>query len=390
MDPLFHAGTYYVQEASSMFLEVLLRKWLDLSCPLRVLDLCAAPGGKSTLIQSLLGSTSLLVSNEPRAERAAILADNLCRWGAANTLVTRNEPEDFKFLPGYFDLVLVDAPCSGSGMFRKEPISLSQWSEDLVQSCSQTQRRILASIWPALKTGGILIYGTCSYSSQENEEILDWLLGAFEAKTCDLDPDPAWGILTVISPKRGAKGFRFYPFRLQGEGLFLAGVQKKGGSGDPSLPRRRSRPYAPGPRSALDPWLAGAGDLEYRLLNKQGILFPRSRFADLDLLEQGLRIRQAGIKTGDWKAGQLVPSHSLAMSGLLNPELSQYSLGPEDALIYLKRGIPRVTPGGKGWQLAVYEGFPLGWLKVLESRINNYYPKQWRIPDQWIGSPPSG
>ena len=175
-DPLFHAGCYYVQEASSMFLEHALKQTVDLSKPLRILDLAAAPGGKSTHIQSLISKDSLLVSNEVIRSRANILQDNIIKWGSENVIVTINDPKDFGRLENYFDVIVVDAPCSGSGLFRRDEDALEQWSLNNVQLCSQRQQRILADVWPALKQNGILIYSTCSYSTEEDEEIIDWMM----------------------------------------------------------------------------------------------------------------------------------------------------------------------------------------------------------------------
>jgi 16S rRNA C967 or C1407 C5-methylase (RsmB/RsmF family) len=165
-DPLFHAGCYYVQEASSMFLEEVLKQTVDLSQPLKVLDLAAAPGGKSTHIQSLIAKDSLLVSNDVIRSRSKILKDNTIKWGGDNVVVTSNDPKDFARLENYFDVIVVDAPCSGSGLIRRDPEALGEWSENNVQLCSQRQRRILADVWPALKKGGVLIYSTCSYSKE--------------------------------------------------------------------------------------------------------------------------------------------------------------------------------------------------------------------------------
>jgi len=165
-DPLFHAGCYYVQEASSMFLEQALKQTVDLSRPLKVLDLCAAPGGKSTHIQSLISGESLLVSNEVIRSRANILKSNIIKWGCNNVVVTNNDPRDFLQLENYFDVIVVDAPCSGSGLFRRDEDAMKEWSPDNVALCSQRQQRILADVWPALKKNGVLIYYTCSYSKE--------------------------------------------------------------------------------------------------------------------------------------------------------------------------------------------------------------------------------
>ena len=186
LDPYFHAGYYYVQEASGMFLEEVIRQTLDLSKQLKVLDLCAAPGGKSTLIQSLISPDSLLVSNEVIKSRVSVLEENMTRWGAANLIITNNDPKDFAPLNGFFDLIVIDAPCSGSGLFRRDPEAIEHWSEANVQLCQQRQERILADIFPALKPGGILIYSTCSYSKEENEDIIDWIMDQFEVSNLKL------------------------------------------------------------------------------------------------------------------------------------------------------------------------------------------------------------
>ncbi len=182
LDPLFHAGAYYVQEASSMFLEEALKQTVDLSQSIKVLDLCAAPGGKSTLIQSVINDTSLLVSNEVIKTRVNVLSENITKWGAANVIVTNNDAKDFQRLPDYFDVIVVDAPCSGSGLFRKDPDAIREWSEQNVQLCSQRQQRILADVLPALKDDGVLIYSTCSYSQEEDEAIADWLIEGLRLK----------------------------------------------------------------------------------------------------------------------------------------------------------------------------------------------------------------
>ncbi len=170
MDPFFHAGLYYVQEASSMFLEEVIKQTVDLSKPLRILDLCAAPGGKTTLIQSLINTKSLLVANEVIKSRVNIATENIIKWGTDNVIVTNNDPKDFLRLENYFDVIVVDAPCSGSGLFRKDNNAINEWSEENVILCNQRQQRISADVMPSLKQNGILIYSTCSYSKEEDEE----------------------------------------------------------------------------------------------------------------------------------------------------------------------------------------------------------------------------
>lgn len=229
-DPLFHAGAYYVQEASSMFLEDAIRQTCDLTQNLKVLDLCAAPGGKSTLIQSIISDNSLLVSNEIIKTRVNILSENITKWGAANVVVTNNDPKDFQKLPGYFDVIVVDAPCSGSGLFRKDPEAIDEWSLNNVTLCSQRQQRILADILSSLKPGGILIYSTCSYSEAEDEDICDWLLSGTQDPLSGLrlQIKSDWHIIETSSPQHNAYGYRFYPDKLKGEGFFIAVFQKNG------------------------------------------------------------------------------------------------------------------------------------------------------------------
>ncbi|HET6996433.1 MAG TPA: RsmB/NOP family class I SAM-dependent RNA methyltransferase, partial [Chitinophagaceae bacterium] len=234
-DPLFHAGCYYVQEASSMFLEEALRQTVDLSAPLKVLDLSAAPGGKSTHIQSLISSESLLVSNEVIRSRANTLKENIIKWGSDNVMVTNNDPKDFSKLEDYFDVIVADAPCSGSGLFRREPGAIGEWSENNVSLCSQRQQRILADALPALKKNGILIYSTCSYSKEEDEEIAEWLTSQLtlndresSIESCRLAIEKFPGVVETRAGN-GAYGYRFWPDKIKGEGFFIACFRKKGG-----------------------------------------------------------------------------------------------------------------------------------------------------------------
>src|SRR5688572_13773005 len=224
LDPAIHAGAYYVQEASSMFLEQAITQAVDLTKPLRVLDLCAAPGGKSTHLLSLLNQESLLISNEVIRSRASILSENIQKWGHQNVIITNNDPEDFSKLEGFFDVIVVDAPCSGEGLFRKDPDAMQEWSLANVDLCCKRQRRILADIWPALKTKGVLVYSTCTFNEQENEENLQWLQKQNDVEGVSLTIDKDWGIETVQVGK--LKGYRCYPHKVKGEGFFLSAIRK--------------------------------------------------------------------------------------------------------------------------------------------------------------------
>jgi len=231
-DPLFHAGCYYVQEASSMFISHILYYINKEDDSIKVLDLCAAPGGKSTLISSALKENDLLVANEIIKTRVPVLTDNLTRWGTANTIVSNNDPKDFGKVKGFFDIILVDAPCSGSGMFRKDPNAMNEWSEANVNLCHQRQERILADVYPALKEDGYLIYSTCSYSMEENEDILDWLCNEFDLESIRIPVKDDWGIVESQSSQNKAWGYRFYPDKVKGEGLFAACLKKKDSDGE--------------------------------------------------------------------------------------------------------------------------------------------------------------
>ncbi len=378
-DPLLHAGAYYVQEASSMFLEQALKQTLDCSAPLRVLDLCAAPGGKSTHIQSVLSPDSVLVSNEVIRSRAAILEENITKWGGANVIVTNNDPRDFSRLTGLFDAMVVDAPCSGSGMFRKDASAAENWSADLVTLCSQRQQRILADIWPSLKEDGILIYATCSYSIEEDEMIADFIMEELGAESFPLSIDSNWNIVTSNSPKNNATGYRFYPNKLKGEGFFLAVFIKTSGtersSKKPARPKWETVPKINYP--LLERWLSVKG-MRFISIN-DSILALTEQMEETLVQLQSLYIKRAGITMGKIAGKDLIPDHSLALSTLVNPAISSIELDRDLALQYLRKEEIRVGDIPKGWTIARYNNHPMGWIKVLPNRTNNYYPKEWRI-----------
>jgi 16S rRNA C967 or C1407 C5-methylase (RsmB/RsmF family)/NOL1/NOP2/fmu family ribosome biogenesis protein len=381
-DPLFHAGLYYVQEASGMFLEQALRQTMDLNKPLRVLDLCAAPGGKSTLIQSLISRDSLLVSNETIRARVASLQENMVKWGAANAIITHNDPRDFSGMENYFDVLVVDAPCSGSGLFRRDPEAIGEWSLDSVSACSQRQQRILADCWPSLRHGGVLIYSTCSYSAQEDEDILDWLIGECGAESLRLSTEANWNIVETVGKKAGY-GYRFYPDRLKGEGFFIAAVRKSAG-GEFAYPRNRkmtlARPTKQEESQARN-WLRQDLPLQLFSHNEQLFGLPAHLAQDLSYLQSCCYIRLAGILTGRAGVKEFIPEHELALSELISHNLPSVALSKEEAIQYLRKEEIRLPAGasGKGWTLVQYEGYNLGWIKILPGRINNYYPKELRI-----------
>ncbi len=225
LDPLFHSGCYYPQEASGMFLEQIFKQVAITSGQLRILDLCAAPGGKSTHLSSLTGHNGILVSNEVIRSRASVLSENISRWGASNTLVTQNDPSDFKTLAGFFDIILVDAPCSGEGMFR-DKVARDEWSVESAAHCSDRQKRILMDVWPALRENGILIYSTCTFNPAENEHNLRWLLDRHPAESVRLNISDFQGISEI--EYKGVTGYGFFPDKIRGEGLFFSVLRKEG------------------------------------------------------------------------------------------------------------------------------------------------------------------
>lgn len=362
-----------------MFLEQAMRQLTDPGRPLRVLDCCAAPGGKSTLLQSLLPPDSLLVCNEVIRNRANILSENLTKWGAANVVVTNNDPRDIAALEGYFDVIVVDAPCSGSGLFRREPEAIEEWSPANVQLCSQRQQRILADCWPALRQDGLLIYSTCSYSRDEDEAILDWLVSDLNAVCCPLELSREWNIVETVSA-RGARGYRFYPDRVKGEGFFLACFRKRDG-GTFAPPRRLTAPERPSKQEQerLREWVRQ--DMGLYFFRHQEVIhaLPEVLGRELPVLQSSLYLRKAGVTLGAFPAKEFIPDHELALSTVISSQVPSVTVAHDEALRYLRKDEVRLDTGSRGWAVVRYEEYNLGWVKVLVNRVNNYYPKDWRI-----------
>ncbi len=381
-DPLFHGGAYYVQEASSMFLEEVLGQSTDLTQNIKVLDLCAAPGGKSTLIQSLVTGKSLLVSNEVIKSRVTVLAENITKWGAANVIVTNNDPKDFQRLPGFFDVIVIDAPCSGSGLFRKDPNAINEWSEQNVALCSQRQQRIIADVLPALKEGGLLIYSTCSYSAAEDEDICDWLVENNQLSPIQLQLNTEWKIVETISAEARAYGYRFYPDKLKGEGFFIAAFNKLQSATEireTGKPKGKSERLTPKEIEVVKPWIKNLADFFYIKQQEEVIAVPIHLERDLADIQSALYIKKAGVKLGTIIRNELIPAHELAISTIIASTTSSIEIDKETALQYLRRHEIKTVVNSTGWSLLTYRKLPLGWIKVLSNRINNYFPKEWRI-----------
>lgn len=389
-DPLFHAGAYYVQEASSMFLEEAIKQTVDLSKPLKILDLCAAPGGKSTLIQSIISKDSLLVSNEVIKTRVNILCENVTKWGAANVIVTNNDPKDFQRLQSYFDVVVVDAPCSGSGLFRKDPSAIEEWSENNVQLCAHRQQRILADIMPSLKGGGILIYSTCSYSQQEDEDIADWLVKEFKGESLKLKVEENWKIVEAIGEKEKTYGYRFYPDKVKGEGFFISAfrkIKKEEQYNEIKSHPANGRAKAKKDTAAvsmkeveiLKSYLVNAHDLFFIKQNDEAIALPKSLENELGLIQSSLYIKKAGVKLGTLIRNELIPAHELAVSNIIDASAPRHEVDLETALQYLRKEEIKINTDARGWILLAHQQLPMGWVKIMPNRINNYYPAAWRI-----------
>lgn len=379
LDPLLHAGAYYVQEASSMFLEQAVRQLMPDNNGWRVLDLCAAPGGKSSHLLSLLPENSVLVSNEVIRSRVTVLEENLLKWGNSNLIITNNDPRDFSDLGGLFDLIVVDAPCSGSGLFRRDPEAMKEWSEQAVEMCSQRQQRILTDIWPCLKENGLLIYSTCSFSMQEDEGIADWLLTNFDAGSESIKLNPNWHVVESVSSGKQAFGYRFFPDQVKGEGFYLTAVRKHSatyGSGG-KTGRKKLEKAGKQQVEDLSEWLQ-PGQRSFYFV--QDTMVGLSDPVDSLLQEvSSLYVRRAGLTIGKWAGRKLIPDHALAVSRELNPGINSIELPEETALQYLRKEDIHIEGSSTGWNLATYKGHGLGWMKVMPNRSNNYYPKEWRI-----------
>ena len=381
LDPNFHAGAYYVQDASSMFLWQALTQVVGDSDGLKVLDLCAAPGGKSTLLSTYFYN-GLVVSNEVIKQRAAVLVENTSKWGAHNMVVTNNDPSHFQSLPQFFDVMVVDAPCSGSGLFRKDPTAIDGWSPDLVDLCAQRQQRILADALPALALGGILIYATCSYDVQEDEQIADWLVNEMGLTPQAINVNNYTGIVETAAPISKAPGYRFYPDQIRGEGFFIAVFKKEKEAGT-ALTSFKSKEailekLTKKMQEQLVPHIALDADTTTFLQSGMIKAIPAAFESSIVALATQLYIKKAGVSVGELKGKDFIPAHEYALSYLPLKTFNRVDLDKEQALSYLRRAEFNCS-GEKGWNLMRYNGLGLGWAKILPNRINNYYPQEWRI-----------
>lgn len=381
LDPAFHAGAYYVQEASSMIIAEAARQLLPDDRPVRVLDLCAAPGGKSTLLANVLPSGSLLLSNEVIRSRYSILRYNLDKWGLPGLGSSQHDSTDFSALAGWFDLVLVDAPCSGEGMFRKDPDAIAEWSPAHVAHCAARQRRILSEAAALVRPGGSLIYSTCTYNEAENDQNAAWLLEQYpDWALKPIAADPDWGVC------ERAPGYQLYPHRVEGEGLYFCCFVREGGkAADGKLARGVGgfRKLAAAPKAhiaAAARWLKAGNEHSYWIEpSGRWRAFAENQLADWQQLSAALPRLEAGWIIGEFKGKDMIPAPELALSVQLTNERTEVMMAKEEAISYLRKETPALAELTQGWALISYQNLGLGWIKGLGSRYNNYYPTAWRI-----------
>lgn len=381
-DPLFHTGYYYVQEASSMFIEYIVNR-LTYS-PVRCLDLCAAPGGKSIGLRSVLPEGSLLVSNEIVRQRAHILSENLIKFGHPDVFVSNNSPSDFTPISDFFDLILVDAPCSGEGMFRKDNDAISEWSIANVQMCAVRQRKIVSDVWNSLKPGGILIYSTCTYNLQENEENAKWFAEEFGASFLSVAIHDSWKI--TPSMLSGVTAYRFFPHKTKGEGFFVTVFQKPKDDNAQrnSFKIKKMNLLLEKDISKFENWLLKSEDFNFYQIENRVKAIHKSFAETIEFLCEKLKPVSFGIEIGEQKGKNFIPSHSLAMSTQLNPTaFPRYDLSYEEAIAYL-RNESFFIDAPNGYVLLYFKNEPVGFMKNIGNRANNLYPQEWRIRSGYL------
>lgn len=336
LDPLLHAGAYYVQEASSMFVSHVLRSIIDK--PVEMLDLCAAPGGKATAARTVLPEGSVLYANEPNGKRAQILLENIQKFGHEGVTVTQCWPKEYETSGLHFDVILADVPCSGEGMFRKDDVAIDEWSVSNVRMCQQRQREIVSSIWGNLRSGGLLIYSTCTLNTEENEENVQWIAEELGAEIIEVPIQRDWGITASLLDGFEAPVYRFIPGYTRGEGLFMAVLRKTSETSNNRNLRQSS----------------------------------------------SLRVLANGIEPPTKKGNDIIPSHAEALSRILDrKKYPMHELSRTEALSYLRREtLTFGTEVPKGYLIVCYEGLPLGFVKNLGNRANNLYPQNWKIRKQ--------
>lgn len=376
LDPAFHAGGYYVQEASSMYLGHIFENIIDNKKPLRVLDMCAAPGGKTTHLASYLKDTDLLVANEVIKNRVTILKENLGKWGFNNVIICNQDPETFADLEGFFDIVLVDAPCSGEGLFRKDPAAMNEWSEVSVQMCAARQKRILSAAALLVAPQGHLIYSTCTYNSQENDENAQWLTRTLDFEIVNIKNPAAWKITKTVT------GNQFYPHKTEGEGFFVSVLKNVGHDQKYSKAKLSLFRVNKAIRESIEPWFKTEEFEEFEFYSKKEgtiLALRKSLSDDYGTVFKSIFKRSSGLEIGIFKGKDFIPSHAFALSNLYNADIQSLELPKDEALKYLKKENFQHDSKISGWAIVKYKGLSLGWAKIISDRINNYLPVEFRI-----------
>ena len=382
LDPLLHGGAYYVQEASSQFVAHLLAN-RDMEGA-KVLDMCAAPGGKTTIYSTLVGRKGLVVANDISHSRAMALADNVQRWGMGNVVVTCNEPSHIGAFAHWFDVVAVDAPCSGEGMFRKMEEARSEWTPSSPEVCAERQREILAEAWRVLRPGGTLIYSTCTFNPTEDEGVVEWLMEEYGdelERADDVALEDSWGV--ERSDIGAFQSFHFYPHKARGEGFFAAVARKSDGVVRRSMPKARRKLFA-APAKAdvkeLSRWVDDASEHTFMMVGED-IYAYNSAVADaIVTLSENLSVVYSGVAMGRIFKQKLKPEHPLALYVGLNKDVvPMVEVSLEDAVEYLRRGDIASSQFAEGINVVGYKGVPIGFVKRIGARCNNMYPKDLRI-----------
>ncbi len=378
-DPAWHQGLYYVQEASSMIYTEAVRRIVERffdENPLRYLDACAAPGGKTISALEALRPDDFVVANELDRHRANILYENIAKYGASNVAVARGDASRFSRLADAYDIIAVDAPCSGEGMMRKEPEAVAQWSESLVESCAATQRQILSDLWTALRPGGVLIYSTCTFNRSENEENIAFLVDTLGAQSIDLGLDTFTGVLKGISTPNHC--YRFTPGHIRGEGIFIAAMRKPGSGARAEYKEKKTKPCGDFARSHV----AGADRFIETDTAGRIELRPRLHAPFIDKLASAVTLLRGGLPVAELKGRDLAPLHELALSADLIPcSFPAFELDLDGALRFLHGESLSTLPEGlpKGFVTPCFDGRPLGFAKNIGRRANNLIPDQMRL-----------
>ena len=388
LDSDFHAGAYYVQEASSQFAGYILSEVMggvEQCRGLRVLDMCAAPGGKSTHYATLVGEEGLVVANEINRSRAAVLADNARKWGLGNMVVTCNDSARLAEFEDLFDVVAVDAPCSGEGMFRKSEDACEQWSEGNVAMCAERQWEILQNAYKALRAGGVLLYSTCTFNRSEDEDIVRRACeeyGEELEQAEDVVVNADWGVVT------GREGvfqtFRFFPHKITGEGMFMAVARKSADAvAGGRLPKARRKVInIVDKRSAeeLKRWVVDADEMSFFEAGDTLYGCRKTHYDEIEALSGRLAVIYSGVAMGQIFKGKLKPDAALALSVQLRSDAVACSEVEEDAALqFLRKQDLSAGLFVEGMNLVVCRGQALGFVKRIGNRVNNLYPNSLRI-----------